>query len=87
MNKHDLLDAVGDIDSKFVKDADKDPVKRSKIVAFHKYYMAAAGLLLLIVAGVIIRNGMTPAIPESEVEEMDSVMTMGAVIEGTEEAA
>ena len=87
MNKHDLLDAVGDIDSKYVKDADKDPVKRSKIVAFQKYYMAAAGLLLLIVAGVIIRNGMTPAIPESEVEEMDSVMTMGAVIEGTEEAA
>ncbi len=56
MNEHDLLDAIGDIDPKYITDADKTVAKKSKIAQFQRYYLAAAGLLLLIVSGVVIRN-------------------------------
>lgn len=56
MNEHDLLDAIGDIDPRYIIDADKTVAKKSKIAQFQRYYLAAAGLLLLIVSGVVIRN-------------------------------
>ena len=57
MNEHDLLDAIGDIDPKYISDADKTVTKKRTIAQFQRYYLAAAGLLLLIVSGVVIRNG------------------------------
>lgn len=56
MNEHDLLDAIGDIDPKYISDADKTVTKKRTIAQFQRYYLAAAGLLLLIVSGVVIRN-------------------------------
>ena len=51
MNEHDLLDVVGGIDPKYIKNADKTVSKHRKIARFRSYYLAAAGLLLLVVAG------------------------------------
>lgn len=56
MNKHDMLDAIGDIDPKYVKDAGNNIGKNKKVIHFNRYLAAAAGLLLVIVSGVVIRN-------------------------------
>ena len=60
MNEHDLLDAIGDIDPKHIESAGgKDKAKaakRSNVARFRSLYLAAAGLLLLVVAGVVFRN-------------------------------
>ncbi|MCR5771581.1 MAG: hypothetical protein K6G87_10175 [Butyrivibrio sp.] len=86
MNEHDLLDAIGGIDQKYIKDADKTVSKHSKTARFHSYYLAAAGLLLLVVAGIVIRNNHVAPAYES-VDETEEVTMLGAVPEETEEAA
>lgn len=78
MNKHDLLDAVGGIDPKYVSDAGKSGKKRFKIAHFERYALAAAGLILLIVAGTVIsvrRPVAEPEIAETQ-EDIDSIMMM-----------
>ena len=64
MNEHDLLDVIGDIDPKYIKNADKTVSKHSKTARFRRYYLAVAGLLLLVVAGIVIRSN--PASPAYE---------------------
>ena len=74
MNEHDLLNAIGDIDPRYIIDADKTVAKKSKIAQFQRYYLAAAGLLLLIVAGVVIRNGYITGNYESVEESEETAM-------------
>ena len=57
MNEHDLLDAIGDIDPKYISDADKTVTKKRTIAQFQRYYLAAAGLLLLIVC-ISVQRGV-----------------------------
>ena len=83
MNEHDLLDAVGGIDPKYIKNAGKTVSKHRKIARFQSYYFAAAGLLLLIVAGIVIRNSRTIPAYES-MDETEETTTLEAVPEETE---
>ena len=83
MNEHDLLDAIGGIDPKYIKNADKTVSKHRKIARFQSYYFAAAGLLLLIVAGIVIRNSRTIPAYES-MDETEEIATLEAVPEETE---
>ena len=83
MNEHDLLDAIGGINPKYIKNADKAVSKHSKIARFRSYYLAAAGLLLLVVAGIVIRNSRTIPAYES-MDETEETTTLEAVPEETE---
>ena len=83
MNEHDLLDAIGGIDPKYIKDADKTVSKHSKTARFRSYYLAAAGLLLLVVAGIVIRNNHVAPDYES-MDETEEVTIDGAIPEGIE---
>ena len=83
MNEHDLLDAVGGIDPKYIKNADKTVSNHRKIARFQSYYLAAAGLLILIVAGIVIRNSRTIPAYES-MDETEETTTLEAVPEETE---
>ncbi len=83
MTEHDLLDAIGGINPKYIKDADKAVSKRRKIVNFHRYYPAAAGLLLLIVAGIVIRNNRVTPSYES-INDTEEVTMVGTPQEETE---
>ena len=83
MNEHDLLDVVGGIDPKYIKNADKTVSKHRKIARFRSYYLAAAGLLLLVVAGIVIRNSRTIPAYES-MDETEETTTLEAVPEETE---
>lgn len=86
MNEHDLLDAIGGIDSKYIKNADKTVSRHSKIVNFRRYYLAVAGLLLMVVAGIVIRNNHVTTVYES-VDETEEITTLEAIPEESEEAA
>lgn len=83
MNEHDLLDAIGGIDSKYIKNADKTVSRYSKIVNFRRYYLAVAGLLLMVVAGIVIRNNHVAPAYES-MDETEEVTIDGAIPEGIE---
>ena len=85
MNEHDLLDSIGGIDPKYINDADKAVTKHHKISHLGSYDLAAAGLLLLVVAGIVIRyNRMAPAY--ESINETGEVTMLRAVPEETEEA-
>nr|MCR4842397.1 hypothetical protein [Eubacterium sp.] len=83
MNEHDLLDAIGGIDPKYIKDADKTVSKHSKTARFRRYYLAAAGLLLLVVAGIVIRNNHVAPDYES-MDETGEATIDGAIPDGIE---
>ncbi|MBO6241061.1 MAG: hypothetical protein J6O61_09590 [Butyrivibrio sp.] len=83
MNEHDLLDAIGGIDPKFIKSADRTVLKHKKIAKIQSYYFAAAGLLLLVVAGIVIRNNHIDTTYES-INETEEITTLGAIPEETE---
>ncbi len=83
MTEHDLLDAIGGIDPKHIKNADKNVSKHNKIIRFQRYYLAAAGLLLLVVAGIVIRNYHLNTAYES-IDETEEITTLGVVPEETE---
>ena len=77
MNKHDLLDAVGGIDPKYVEDAGEPGKKRFKIAHFERYALAAAGLILLIVAGSVLTVRRPATVYETEpAETEESVGTL-----------
>ena len=85
MNEHDLLDAIGDIDPKHIESAGKNAApKRSKVAQFRSLYLAAAGLLLLVVAGVVFKNIRQIPMTEEAIPETDEVMTMEAPATETE---
>lgn len=86
MNEHDLLDAIGGIDPKYIKDADKAVSPKSKIVRFQRYYMAAASIFLLVVAGILFKNLYKAPYYEST-DETSEITTLSATPEGEEEAA
>ncbi len=105
MNEHDLLDAIGDIDPKHIESAGgaggkekANAAKRSNVARFRSLYLAAAGLLLVVVAGVVFRNSgqdsaSGEALPETDYvsthrapsTETEGVTTMGAITEQAEE--
>ena len=85
MNGHDLLDAIGGIDPKYIIDADKKIPKHNKLIRFKNYYLAAAGLLLLVIAGIVIKNVQLTPYYES-VDETEEIQTLQAIPEGTEAA-
>lgn len=84
MNEHDLLDAIGGIDSKYIKNADKTVSRHSKIARLRSYYLAVAGLLLMVVAGIVIRNNHVTTVYES-VDETEEITTLEAIPEASEE--
>ncbi len=86
MNEHDLLDAIGGIDPKYIKDADKAVSPKSKIVRFQRYYLAAASIILLVVAGILFKNLYQAPYYEST-DETSEITTLSALPEGEEEAA
>ena len=86
MNEHDLLDAIGGIDPKYIKDADKAVSPKSKIVRFQRYYLAAASIFLLVVAGILFKNLYQAPYYEST-DETSEITTLSALPEGEEEAA
>lgn len=86
MNEHDLLDAIGGIDPKYIKDADKAVSPKSKIVRFQRYYMAAASIFLLVVAGILFKNLYQAPYYEST-DETSEITTLSAIPEDAEEAA
>lgn len=86
MNEHDLLDAIGGIDPKYIKDAYKAVSPKSKIVRFQRYYMAAASIFLLVVAGILFKNLYQAPYYEST-DETSEITTLSATPEGEEEAA
>ncbi|MBE5834301.1 MAG: hypothetical protein E7309_06650 [Butyrivibrio sp.] len=86
MNEHDLLDAIGGIDPKYIKDADKAVSPKSKIVRFQRYYMAAASIFLLVVAGILFKNLYQAPYYEST-DETSEITTLSATPEDAEEAA
>lgn len=86
MNEHDLLDAIGGIDPKYIKDADKAVSPKSKIVRFQRYYMAAASIFLLVVAGILFKNLYLAPYYEST-DETSEITTLSVLPEGEEEAA
>ena len=85
MNGHDLLDAIGGIDPKYIIDADKKIPEHNKLIRFKNYYLAAAGLLLLVIAGIVIKNVQLTPYYES-VDETEEIQTLQAIPEGTEAA-
>lgn len=85
MNEHDLLDAIGGIDPKYIKDADKAVSPKSKIVRFQRYYMAAASIFLLVVAGILFKNLYQAPYYEST-DETSEITTLSVLPEGEEEA-
>nr|WP_297764454.1 serpin family protein [uncultured Butyrivibrio sp.] len=88
MNEHDLLDAIGEIDPKHIKAADKALTgKRKKLVNLQRLYLAAAGLFLFIIAGVIIRNGIVTRqqIPENDNSNNEEMAVESAPV-ATEES-
>ena len=85
MNEHDLLDAIGDIDPKHIESAGgagrkekANAAKRSNVARFRSLYLAAAGLLLLVVAGVVFRNIRQVPATEEAPPETDAVTTLQA---------
>lgn len=86
MNEHDLLDAIGGIDPKYIKDADKAVPPKSKIVRFQRYYLAAASIFLLVVAGILFKNLYQAPYYEST-DETSEITTLSALPEDEEEAA
>lgn len=86
MNEHDLLDAIGGINPKYIKNADKTVSRHSKITHFQRYYLVVAGLLLMVVAGIVIRNNHVTTVYES-VDETEEITTLEAISEESEEAA
>lgn len=86
MNEHDLLDAIGGIDPKYIKDADKAVSPKSKIVRFQRYYLAAASIFLLVVAGILFKNLYRAPYYEST-DETSEITTLSALPEDEEEAA
>ena len=86
MNQHDLLDAIGGIDPKYIEDADRPVSGKRKTVRFQRYYLAAAGLFLLIAAGVVIKNiQLTPNYESAQ--ETANVTTLRGVPASNEEFA
>lgn len=81
MNEHDLLDAIGGIDPKFIESAERTVSKPKKIVRIQNYFFAAAGIFILVIAGVAIRNSMI----NTAVVETEEVTTGGVIGEDTEE--
>lgn len=69
MNKHDLLDAMGGIDPKYVNEAGMPGKKKFRIAHFERYVLAAAGLILLVVAGSVIAVRRPATAPEPEEAE------------------
>jgi hypothetical protein len=86
MNEHDLLDAIGGIDPKYIKDADKAVSPKSKIVLFQRYYLAAASIFLLVVAGILFKNLYQAPYYEST-DETSEITTLSALPKDEEEAA
>lgn len=86
MNEHDLLDAIGGIDPKYIKDADKTVSPKGKIVRFQRYYLAAASIFLLVVAGILFKNLYRAPYYEST-DETSEITTLSALPEDEEEAA
>lgn len=86
MNEHDLLDAIGGIDPKYIKDADKAVSPKSKIVRFQRYYLAAASIFLLVVAGILFKNIYQAPYYEST-DETSEITTLSALPEGEEAEA
>lgn len=86
MNQHDLLDAIGGIDPKYIEDADRPFSGKRKTVRFQRYYLAAAGLFLLIAAGVVIKNTQLTRNYESALETAN-VTTLGGAPAPNEEFA
>ena len=82
MNEHDLLDAIGGIDQKFIKSADRSVSKHKKIARIQSYYFAA-GLLLLVAAGIVIRNIHIDTSYES-IDEAEEITTLGVIPKETE---
>ena len=81
MNEHDLLDAIGGIDPKFIESAERTVSKPKKIVRIQNYFFAAAGIFILVIAGVAIRNSQI----NTAVVETEEVTTGGVIGEDTEE--
>ena len=94
MNEHDLLDAIGGIDPKFIESAERTVSKPKKIVRIQNYFFAAAGIFILVIAGVAIRNSQinTAVVETEEVttggvigEDTEEVTTKGLITEGSDE--
>jgi hypothetical protein len=81
MNEHDLLDAIGGIDPKFIESAERTVSKPKKIVRIQNYFFAAAGIFILVIAGVAIRNSQI----NTAVVETEEVTTGGVIGDDTEE--
>lgn len=54
MNTYDLLDAIGNIEPKYVNEADIKPKSKSRSRKFYPFYLVAAALLLTIIAGTVL---------------------------------
>lgn len=54
MNTYDLLDAIGNIEPKYVNEADIKPKSKSRSRKFYPFYLAAAALLLTVIAGTVL---------------------------------
>ena len=54
MNTYDLLDAIGNIEPKYVNEADINPKSKTRSRKFYPFYLAAAALLLTIIAGTVL---------------------------------
>ena len=90
MNEHDLLDAIGEIDPKHIEAAEKIPSKKKrKITYLQPYFLAAAGLFLFIIAGVIIRNGLITRqqSPENDGSNAEEMAVESAPVETEESEA
>ena len=81
MNEHDLLDAIGGIDPKFIESAERTVSKPKKIVRIQNYFFVAAGIFILVIAGVAIRNSQI----NTAVVDTDEITTGGVIGEDTEE--
>lgn len=54
MNTYDLLDAIGNIEPKYVNEADIKPKPKTRLRKFYPFYLAAAALLLTVIAGTVL---------------------------------
>ena len=54
MNTYDLLDAIGNIEPKYVNEADIKPKSKTRSRKFYPFYLAAAALLLTVIAGTVL---------------------------------